>query len=212
MQRKHPLWFLLPLALLLPLAACSSQAPAADAPQEAAAYTLAPYAPTEQEETLLQAYELTQDNAAAFTFQTPEQDLALYVQVYRLGEDGAWQSAEEVRAGLVLPPQGEGLVTLQLEDSGAVVTRTLYDGSLQAGSAGPLSGAEAAGARVKLFLSQAQPIQEDVPIPLALLVYGEDGDNDALADLTLEDYFTPENLTGLGQVQVVTATFSAAGL
>ena len=29
---------------------------------------------------------------------------------------------------------------------------------------------------------------------------------------TLEDYFTPENLTGLGQVQVVTATFSAAGL
>ena len=43
MQRKHPLWFLLPLALLLPLAACSGQAPAADAPQEAAAYTLAPY-------------------------------------------------------------------------------------------------------------------------------------------------------------------------
>ena len=80
------------------------------------------------------------------------------------------------------------------------------------GGAGPLSGAEAAGARVKLFLSQAQPIQEDVPIPLALLVYGEDEDNDALAALTLEDYFTPENLTGLGQVQVVTATFSAAGL
>lgn len=211
MQRKHPLWFLLPLALLLPLAACSGQAPAADAPQEAA-YTLAPYAPTEQEETLLQAYELTQENAATFTFRNPEQTLALYVQVYRLGEDGAWQNAEETAAGLVLPPQGEGLVTLQLEDSGAVVTRTLYDGSLQAGSAGPLSGAEAAGARVKLFLSQAQPIQEDVPIPLALLVYGEDGDNDALAALTLEDYFTPENLTGLGQVQVVTATFSAAGL
>lgn len=211
MQRKHPLWFLLPLALLLPLAACSGQAPDTDAPQEAA-YTLAPYTPTEQEETLLQAYELTQDNAAAFTFQNPEQDLALYVQVFRLGEDGTWQSAEEVRAGLVLPPQGEGLVTLQLEDSGAVVTRTLYDGSLQVGGAGPLSGAEAAGARVKLFLSQAQPIQEDVPIPLALLVYGEDEDNDALAALTLEDYFTPENLTGLGQVQAVTATFSAAGL
>ena len=27
MKRKHPLWFLLPLALLLPLAACSSQEP-----------------------------------------------------------------------------------------------------------------------------------------------------------------------------------------
>ena len=45
MQRKHPLWFLLPLALLLPLAACSSQAPDTDAPQEAAAYTVAPYTP-----------------------------------------------------------------------------------------------------------------------------------------------------------------------
>ena len=37
MQRKHPLWFLLPLAFLLSLAACSNQAPAADAPQEEAA-------------------------------------------------------------------------------------------------------------------------------------------------------------------------------
>ena len=74
MQRKHPLWFLLPLALLLSLAACSSQAPAADAPQEAAAYTVAPYTPTEQEQTLLQAYELTQDNTVAFTFQNPEGD------------------------------------------------------------------------------------------------------------------------------------------
>ena len=45
MPRKHPLWFLLPLALLLPLAACSSQAPDTDAPQEAAAYTVAPYTP-----------------------------------------------------------------------------------------------------------------------------------------------------------------------
>ena len=45
MQRKHPLWFLLPLALLLPLAACSGQAPAADAPQEAAAYTWPPMRP-----------------------------------------------------------------------------------------------------------------------------------------------------------------------
>ena len=45
MKRKHPIWFLLPLAFLLSLAACSSQAPAADAPQEAAAYTVAPIRP-----------------------------------------------------------------------------------------------------------------------------------------------------------------------
>lgn len=211
MQRKHPLWFLLPLALLLPLAACSGQEPAAGPSQEAA-YTVAPYPLTEQEETLLQAYELTQENAATFTFRNPEQTLALYVQIYRLGEDGAWQNAEETAAGLVLPPQGEGLVTLQLEDSGAIVTRTLYDGSLQVGSAGALPGTENTGARVKLFLSQAQPIQVDEPIPLALLAYDQDPDNDALAALTPEDFFSPETLTGFDQVQAVTATFSAAGL
>lgn len=211
MKRKHPLRFLLPLALLLSLAACSGQAPDTAQSQEAA-YTVAPYPLTEQARTLLQAYELTQDNTAAFTFRNPEQTLALYVQVYRLGEDGTWQNAEETAAGLVLPPQGEGLVTLQLEDSGAIVTRTLYDGSLQVGSAGPLPGAGNTGARSKLFLSQAQPIQVDVPIPLALLAYDQNPDNDALAALTLEDFFSPEKLTGFDQVQVVTATFSASGL
>ena len=99
MKRKHPIWFLLPLAFLLSLAACSSQAPAADAPQEAAAYTVAPYTPTEQEQTLLQAYELTQDNTVAFTFQNPEEILGLFVQIYRLGEDGTWQNVDDIAVG-----------------------------------------------------------------------------------------------------------------
>ena len=108
MPRKHPLWFLLPLALLLPLAACSSQAPDTDAPQEAAAYTVAPYTPTEQEQTLLQAYELTQDNTVAFTFQNPEEILGLFVQIYRLGEDGTWKNVDDIAVGSLLPPQAEG--------------------------------------------------------------------------------------------------------
>ena len=112
MKRKHPIWFLLPLAFLLSLAACSSQAPAADAPQEAAAYTVAPYTPTEQEQTLLQAYELTQDNTVAFTFQNPEEILGLFVQIYRLGEDGTWQNVDDIAVGSLLPHQAEGLITL----------------------------------------------------------------------------------------------------
>ena len=140
MKRKHPIWFLLPLAFLLSLAACSSQAPAADAPQEAAAYTVAPYTPTEQEQTLLQAYELTQDNTVAFTFQNPEEILGLFVQIYRLGEDGTWQNVDDIAVGSLLPPQAEGLITLQLEDSEAIIARVLCQGSLQVGSAGPLEG------------------------------------------------------------------------
>ena len=125
MKRKHPIWFLLPLAFLLSLAACSSQAPAADAPQEAAAYTVAPYTPTEQEQTLLQAYELTQDNTVAFTFQNPEEILGLFVQIYRLGEDGTWQNVDDIAVGSLLPPQAEGLITLQLEDSEAIIARAM---------------------------------------------------------------------------------------
>ena len=190
MKRKHPLWFLLPLAFLLSLAACSSQAPAADAPQEAAAYTVAPYTPTEQEQTLLQAYELTQDNTVAFTFQNPEEILGLFVQIYRLGE---------------------GLITLQLEDSEAIIARVLCQGSLQVGSAGPLEGDFVA--RTQRFLTEPQPIQRNEPIPIALLAYAEAGNptaqDDALGKISLQDFFTPENLTGLDQVQAVTVTFSS---
>ena len=199
MQRKHPLWFLLPLAFLLSLAACSSQAPAADAPQEAAAYTVAPYTPTEQEQTLLQAYELTQDNTVAFTFQNPEEILGLFVQIYRLGEDGTWKNVDEIAVGSLLPPQAEGLITLQLEDSEAIIARVLCQGSLQVGSAGPLEGDFVA--RTQRFLTEPQPIQRNEPIPIA--------QDDALGKISLQDFFTPENLTGLDQVQAVTVTFSS---
>ena len=213
MQRKHPLWFLLPLAFLLSLAACSSQAPAADAPQEAAAYTVAPYTPTEQEQTLLQAYELTQDNTVAFTFQNPEEILGLFVQIYRLGEDGTWKNVDEIAVGSLLPPQAEGLITLQLEDSEAIIARVLCQGSLQVGSAGPLEGDFVA--RTQRFLTEPQPIQRNEPIPIALLAYAEAGNptaqDDALGKISLQDFFTPENLTGLDQVQAVTVTFSSDG-
>lgn len=211
MKRKHPIWFLLPLAFLLSLAACSSQAPAADAPQEAAAYTVAPYTPTEQEQTLLQAYELTQDNTVAFTFQNPEEILGLFVQIYRLGEDGTWQNVDEIAVGSLLPPQAEGLITLQLEDSEAIIARVLCQGNLQVGSAGPLEGDFVA--RTQRFLTEPQPIQRNEPIPIALLAYAEAGNpaaqDDTLGKISLQDYFTPENLTGLDQVQAVTVTFSS---
>ena len=101
---------------------------------------MAPYTPTEQEQTLLQAYELTQDNTVAFTFQNPEEILGLFVQIYRLGEDGTWKNVDDIAVGSLLPPQAEGLITLQLEDSEAIIARVLCQGSLQVGSAGPLEG------------------------------------------------------------------------
>ncbi len=110
-----------------------------------------------------------------------------------------------------LPPQAEGLITLQLEDSEAIIARVLCQGNLQVGSAGPLEGDFVA--RTQRFLTEPQPIQRNEPIPIDLLAYAEAGNpaaqDDTLGKISLQDFFTPENLTGLDQVQAVTVTFSS---
>ena len=96
-------------------------------------------------------------------------------------------------------------------DSEAIIARVLCQGSLQVGSAGPLEGDFVA--RTQRFLTEPQPIQRNEPIPIALLAYAEAGNptaqDDALGKISLQDFFTPENLTGLDQVQAVTVTFSS---
>ena len=67
MKRKHPLWFLLPLALLLSLAACSSQEPDTAAQEN----TIAPYTLTQRERTLLDAFGHTEGTAQVLSFQAP---------------------------------------------------------------------------------------------------------------------------------------------
>ena len=68
-------------------------------------------------------------------------------------------------------------------------------------------------AQTQRFLTEPQPIQRNEPIPIALLAYAEAGNpaaqDDTLGKISLQDFFTPENLTGLDQVQAVTVTFSS---
>lgn len=108
-------------------------------------------------------------------------------------------------------PRRRGSSPLQLEDSEAIIARVLCQGNLQVGSAGPLEGDFVA--RTQRFLTEPQPIQRNEPIPIALLAYAEAGNpaaqDDTLGKISLQDFFTPENLTGLDQVQAVTVTFSS---
>ena len=180
MKGTRPLWMLLILTLALALGACSDQAPAA---QE---NTIAPYELTQQESDLLSAFGLTEDNALALSFQAPAEAKALFIQVSRL-EDGVWENVSDSVSGFGMDGPQE-----DLPDS--------FAGTPQ-GAAPDLEWTM----RSTAFLQEAQTIQLEQPIPIALLAYGT---GTSMSSLDLQSYFTPEDLAGLALVQAVTVTFS----
>lgn len=205
MKRTRPLWMLLLLTLVLALGACSDQAPAA---QE---NTIAPYELTQQERDLLSAFGLTEDNALALSFQAPAEAKALFIQVSRL-EDGVWENVSESVSGFGmdgpqedLPDSFAGLLCLEenVDRSLSVHVQSTFGGfaNTPQGAAPDLEWTM----RSTAFLQEAQTIQLDQPIPIALLAYGT---GTSMSSLDLQSYFTPEDLAGLALVQAVTVTFS----
>ena len=207
MKRTHPLWMLLVLTLALALGACSDQAPAAQAQEN----TIAPYELTQQERDLLSAFGLTEDNALALSFQAPAEAKALFIQVSRL-EDGVWENVADSVSGFGmdgpqedLPDSFAGLLCLEenVDRSLSVHVQSTFGGfaNTAQGAAPDLEWTM----RSTAFLQEAQTIQLDQPIPIALLAYGT---GTSMSSLDLQDYFHPENLTGPDLVQAVTVTFS----
>lgn len=205
MKRTRPLWMLLILTLALALGACSDQAPAA---QE---NTIAPYELTQQESDLLSAFGLTEDNALALSFQAPAEAKALFIQVSRL-EDGVWENVSDSVSGFGmdgpqedLPDSFAGLLCLEenVDRSLSVHVQSTFGGfaNTPQGAAPDLEWTM----RSTAFLQEAQTIQLDQPIPVALLAYDT---GTSMSSLDLQDYFTPEDLAGLALVQAVTVTFS----
>lgn len=205
MKGTRPLWMLLILTLALALGACSDQAPAA---QE---NTIAPYELTQQESDLLSAFGLTEDNALALSFQAPAEAKALFIQVSRL-EDGVWENVSDSVSGFGmdgpqedLPDSFAGLLCLEenVDRSLSVHVQSTFGGfaNTPQGAAPDLEWTM----RSTAFLQEAQTIQLEQPIPIALLAYGT---GTSMSSLDLQSYFTPEDLAGLALVQAVTVTFS----
>lgn len=205
MKGTRPLWMLLILTLALALGACSDQAPAA---QE---NTIAPYDLTQQESDLLSAFGLTEDNALALSFQAPAEAKALFIQVSRL-EDGVWENVSDSVSGFGmdgpqedLPDSFAGLLCLEenVDRSLSVHVQSTFGGfaNTPQGAAPDLEWTM----RSTAFLQEAQTIQLEQPIPIALLAYGT---GTSMSSLDLQSYFTPEDLAGLALVQAVTVTFS----
>ena len=208
MKRKHPLWFLLPLALLLPLAACSSQEPdTAAQPQE---NTIAPYALTQRERTLLDAFGHTEGTAQVLSFQAPVEARCLTIQTAQLGEDGQWEVVSAPAIALLGEDQADlslsGLFTLSRADNYALTFHIVCDGAGgMTSQTDPLPPDPNTTMHTWAFLTDPQTIQLDQPIPVALLAYDS---GTSMSSLNLQDYFHPENLTGPDLVQAVTVTFS----
>jgi hypothetical protein len=206
MKRKHPLWFLLPLALLLPLAACSSQEPDTAAQEN----TIAPYTLTQRERTLLDAFGHTEGTAQVLSFQAPAEARGLTIQTAQLGEDGQWEVVSAPAIALLGEEQADlplsGLFTMSRAEDGALTFHILCDSAGgMTSQTDPLPPDPNTTMHTWAFLTDPQTIQLDQPIPVALLAYDS---GTSMSSLDLQSYFTPEDLAGLDLVQAVTVTFS----
>ena len=102
---------------------------------------MAPYTPTEQEQTLLQAYEADPGQHRGLHLPEPRGDPGpLRPDLSSGEEDGTWQNVDDIAVGSLLPPQAEGLITLQLEDSEAIIARVLCQGQPAGGKCRPPGG------------------------------------------------------------------------
>lgn len=190
--------------LFLLLSACS-------APQDPAAtdeHCVAPYPLTEQDETLLRSFGLD-GSSQILTFQAPTEATVLHVQIYRLGDEQTWCSTDtgSIYLGTDRAPTDRlaGIFTMQLLDHYALVFHIDSNGLASYQTEG-LSINMLPTLSATLFLEEAQPIELEQEIPVALMIYSSDN---SIRVHTLQDYFNPSAFSNSELVQAVTLKFSA---
>lgn len=191
-MRRHFLPGLLAAALLF-LPACSGAA--ADA-------SISPDL-TESTQDVLEAFGMA-GTASLLSFQGPEEAITLRLRVHHLGEDGAWEedNAWGTSIGEDRTPVDRlsGTLAIQLREDGSLGFHIRSGGGLASCRTEPIGLELAASARCFLTESRDLPLNQEVPV--ALLLYGVDGDG--IPVCSLEDFADPSRLAGLELVQAVT--------
>ena len=195
-MRRHFLPGLLAAALLF-LPGCSGAA--ADA-------SISPDL-TESTQDVLEAFGMG-DTACLLSFRGPEEAITLRLRVHHLGEDGAWEedNAWGTSIGEDRTPVDRlsGTLAIQLQEDGSLGFHIRSGGGLASCQTEPIGLEPAASARCFLTESRDLPLNQEVPV--ALLLYGVDGDG--IPVCSLEDFADPSRLSGLELVQAVTVEFT----
>ena len=167
---------------------------------------IAPYQLTDQNKDLLQVLGIA-DNVAVFNFKAPDEAIDLELNVYHLSADGTWQNdlAGRISIGEEREPvdQLAGTLAVLLKENRS------FDININCGGGmvyrvDPLDSAQEYMASAKMFLSDAQAIEINQEIPIALLLYDN---NTEIRSYSLSDYFAPSIFEGVDSVQVITVNF-----
>ena len=195
------------LSLCLCLASCSdTKKPAAAAADE----SLAPCDLSEDAQELLDLLALS-DRTRLFSFHAPEEAITLRLQVCLLNADGEWEPYDggsvSIGADRATADVLSGTLALRLcEDNSFAFTISsngkfgLETVSFETSAFSP----DEAVRQATIFLADMQSIALDTPIPVALLICG-----DQLPTCTTQDYFEPAKFENLNSVLAITATFSS---
>ena len=157
---------------------------------------------TESTQDVLEAFGMA-GTASLLSFQGPEEAITLRLRVRHLGEDGAWEedNAWGTSIGEDRTPVDRlsGTLAIQLREDGSLGFH-IRSGGLASCQTEPIGLEPAASARCFLTESRDLPLNQEVPV--ALLLYG--GDGDGIPVCSLEDFADPSRLAGLELVQAVT--------
>lgn len=158
---------------------------------------------TESTQDVLEAFGMA-GTASLLSFQGPEEAITLRLRVHHLGEDGAWEEADTwgTSIGEERTPVDRlsGTLAIQLQEDGSLGFHIRSGGGLASCQTEPIGLEPAASARCFLTESRDLPLNQEVPV--ALLLYGVDGDG--IPVCSLEDFADPSRLAGLELVQAVT--------
>lgn len=192
------------ILMIVMLSACSSKT---DSPKLLSKIGIAPYELSENEKYLLQSFGMD-STSQIITFNAPKEALSLNVNVYRLGDDGAWSNigGGGISIGTDREPSDQlvGTFTMQLKENYAMDFNINADG-LSSYKTDEIVLKNEITASTKGFLQEFQDITINTEIPVALMVYDS---GTSLKSYSLQDYFEPSKLVGMDLVQVVTLEFS----
>lgn len=166
-----------------------------------------PYKLTDQESRILEAFGM-KDTSQILSFQAPREAITLNTRVYRLDEDGGWESigGNQISIGKEREPvsQLSGTFAMELGKDYRIQFHVNCAGRVSFESDAVVLEQEPVGSTWG-FLQEFQDIALNTEIPVAVMVYDS---GTSMESCRPADYYEPEKFAGMDLVQAVTMEFT----